>query len=188
MAPPSKHPGAARQSRSPHRLMPLPSKHPGGARRSRNRNARKLSPIYATGNMERVGGKTQKTADCKEKRSARRNAACPNPLDEGEKKTRKESADALDPEKYPVPYADGSPMSHPCYRRHSATPPQSYPSSRRATSTQARVAIWAATLAPSQAGTRSICQNRYHQSPQNMLICARFFGRCGQYIARAWKS
>ena len=48
-------------------------------------------------------GKTQKTTNCKEKRSARRSAACPNPLDEGEKKTRKESADALDPEKYPVP-------------------------------------------------------------------------------------
>ena len=46
MTPPSKHPGAARRSRSPQRPMPPPSKHPGAARRSRSlyRNARKLLP------------------------------------------------------------------------------------------------------------------------------------------------
>ena len=78
-------------------------------------------------------------------RAARKSAACPNLLDEGEKKRRKESVDALDPEEYPVPCADGSPMSQPCCRRHSASPPQSYPGSCRATSTQAKVVIWAAT-------------------------------------------
>ena len=39
--------------------MPPPSRHPGAARRSRSlrRNARRLSLIYTTDNMERVGGK-----------------------------------------------------------------------------------------------------------------------------------
>lgn len=43
-------------------------RHPDAARRSRSlyRNARKLFPIYATGNMERVGGKNRE--DCKSRR------------------------------------------------------------------------------------------------------------------------
>ena len=101
--------------------MPPPSKHPGAARRSRNRNARKLAPIYATGNIERVWRKIRKTASCKGKRTATKSAACPNPLDEGEKKTRKKSADTLEPEEYHMPCADGLPMFNPCYRSHPAT-------------------------------------------------------------------
>ena len=100
--------------------------------------------------------------------AARKNAACPIPLDEGEKKTRKESADALDVEEYPVP-CDGSPMSRPCCRRH---PPQSYPCSCRATSTQAKMPIWAATLAPSQAGPN--CAASVMRQPKTIwfrLIC-----------------
>lgn len=65
VAPRSKHPGIARQSQSPRRPMPHPSKHPGAARRGRSRKARKLSPIYATENVERVGGKPENTKDCK---------------------------------------------------------------------------------------------------------------------------
>lgn len=44
--------------------MPPPSKHPGTARQnwSLNRNARKLSSIYAAGNMKRAGERLQK--DC----------------------------------------------------------------------------------------------------------------------------
>ena len=63
--------GIRRCSKQATKGGPPPSKHPGAARRSRSliRNARKLSPIYATGNMERVGGKNTKTANCKEKRS-----------------------------------------------------------------------------------------------------------------------
>ena len=60
--------------------MPPPSKPPGAARRSRNRNARKLSPIYATG----YGGGGWEKHD--RLQTARRSAAFPNPLDEGEKK------------------------------------------------------------------------------------------------------
>ena len=80
--PPRKHPGAIRQSQSLQRAIPPPSKHLGASRRnldcaisppskhpdaarrsrSRSRNAKKLLPIYATGNMKRVGGKHE---DCK---------------------------------------------------------------------------------------------------------------------------
>ena len=87
-------------------------------------------------------------------RNARKIAACPNSLDEEGKITRKESADGLDSEEYPVPCADRSPISRPCYRRHHATATV-YPCSRQAASKQARVEIWTATLAPSQAGANS---------------------------------
>lgn len=61
--------------------------------------------------------KRKKNANCKEKRYVH---TCPNPLDKEEKKTRKVSADGLDPEEYPMQCADRSPMSHPCHR-HPAT-------------------------------------------------------------------
>lgn len=106
---------AAKWSRSPHRPMPLPSKHPGVARQSRSRrcNARKLSPFYATENMERVHGKHERL------QTVEKSAACPNPLDKEEKK--KQEKKVLDPEEYPVPCANGPPMSYPCCRRHPAT-------------------------------------------------------------------
>ncbi|MCJ1346782.1 hypothetical protein MMC31_005000 [Peltigera leucophlebia] len=105
MPPTSKHSGAARRSRSPHHPMPSPSKHPGSARRSQSlhRNARKLSRIYATGNMERVGGKKHERL-----RTARKSAACPNPLDEEEKRNKKGECGCAN---NPVP-CDRSPMSH----------------------------------------------------------------------------
>ena len=141
MPPPRKHSGAARRSRSPHHPMPSPSKHPGAARRSGSphRNARKLSPIYATGNMERVGGKN--TKDCELQGKA---------LDEEQKRNKKESADALDPENTPCSVLTDRRCHTPA-----AAQPQSYICSRQATTTQAEVAIGAATLAPSQAGAIS---------------------------------
>ena len=117
--PPSKHPGAARRSRRPHCPMPPPSKHAGAARRSQNLhcNARNLSPIYATGNMERVGGKNTKGCELQGKALHARIRWMRK-----KRKTRKESADGLDPEKYPVPCADRSPMSHPCCRPATVLP------------------------------------------------------------------
>lgn len=102
--------------------------------------------------MERVGGKTQKTASCKEKQTPRKSAACLNSLDEKEKKSGKESADALDPEEYPVPCTDGSPMSHLLLPppRHGPTPAPAKPHQRKQ-----KVAIWADTSPQSGRSKRS---------------------------------
>ena len=80
------------------RQVPPPSKHPGATRRSRSLhcNARKLSPIYATGNMERVGGK--KTKDC-ELRGKALHAKIR--WIRKERETRRENADGLDPKNTP---------------------------------------------------------------------------------------
>ena len=63
------------------------------------------------------------------------------------KETRKEIADALNPENNPCRV-----VTNRRYHNLAAAQPQSYPCSRQATPSRAEVAIWAATLAPSQAG------------------------------------
>lgn len=64
LRPASKHPGATKRSRSPHRPMSPPSRHPGTRWLSRclHRNARMLSPIYAT--WECGAGGWENTRDC----------------------------------------------------------------------------------------------------------------------------
>ena len=93
-----------------------------------HRNVRKLSPIYATGNMERVRSKT-----ANEKQST----ASPNPKKMRKKEKRKRSANKPDPEKNTGDFRSNYSklLSHPCRRQADG----------------AKTATWAATLAPSQA-------------------------------------
>ena len=83
-------------------------------------------------------------------RTARKSAACPNPQ---ERKTRKESVDEHDPEKFTVPQAGRSPTLRDLTPLLPPSHSPNYPCSHQATPTQAEAATWAATRAPSQAGT-----------------------------------
>lgn len=101
-------------------------------------------PIYATGKMERVGGKI--TKDCKAR----------IPAGWGEKKTRKKSAGEIDPERIrravrwpiadpsesPTP-ATAEPHPHPCYHRATTEPrrPRRRDNASRSDNSQAGLGI-----------------------------------------------